>query len=106
MDEHDLSKQFSSFLEGLAKRRAPLWFLKVHGDRWQRAGIPDYLLCIGGHFVAVELKHPAENPTAAPLQAVELRWLRRAGATTRVLNDLDACKSLVLQCLARVGWWP
>lgn len=57
------------------------WFFKVFGGGFQRAGIPDLILCIRGRFVAVELK--AQNGRASELQHLNIARIADA--------DGDAC---------------
>ena len=52
-----------------------IWIVKIQ-QRSQR-GIPDFLVCLMGHFVAIELKVPGEKPT--DLQAVVLERIQAAG---------------------------
>jgi hypothetical protein len=42
------------------------WFFKVWGGGYQKAGIPDLLMCVNGFFISVELK--AQKGTASELQ--------------------------------------
>jgi len=57
--------------------------VKAHGGPRQEAGISDLLLCVGGIFVAIELKQHRGKPT--PLQAEFLRRVAIAGGRTWVL---------------------
>lgn len=60
-----------------------LWFVKTQ----QRAtrGIPDVLLCLGGRFMAIELKKDEfEKPD--PLQEYNLKKIREAGGLTWVAH--------------------
>lgn len=70
-----------------------VWWLKVHGGPYQRAGIPDLLLCCRGRLLAVEFKAPGEAPTR--LQALELASLAEAGAATLVCASLESFVALV-----------
>ena len=52
---------------------------KIHGgdNPFQEVGIPDLLCCLKGIFIAIEVKMPGEQPSAA--QASTLRRIARAG---------------------------
>jgi hypothetical protein len=45
----------------------------------------DYLLCVGGRFVAIETKAPGKKPT--PLQDVCIREIRAAGGEVWVISS-------------------
>lgn len=62
-----------------------VWDLKVHGSRYQRAGIPDHILCVAGVFVAAEVKPRGKRPTA--LQSREIERIRRAGGAAYVVRS-------------------
>ena len=63
-----------------------VWDLKVHGSRYQRAGIPDHLLCVAGVFVAIETKRRGTRPT--PLQDREMGKITRAGGYVYVVRSM------------------
>ena len=54
------------------------WHFKVHGSIFQRIGLPDYIACVRGAFVAVEVKKPGK--VATKIQRHRLNQLRRCGA--------------------------
>lgn len=97
-----LKSQFHGWLTRLKRSGAPLWFLKTHGGRYQRAGVVDYLICAGGQLIAIELKAPEERPVPSPAQAIELRDLNRAGAWILCTNSLSEAQALVNQALTLV----
>ena len=93
-----------SWLKAQKRAGAPLWFLKTHGNQWQRAGVPDYLICVAGQLLAIELKAPEEPAVPRPAQAIELRNLKRAGALTLCTNNLLVAQAFVRNEFTRVGW--
>jgi len=52
------------------------WFLKVWGGGFQKAGIPDLLMCVNGFFIAVELK--GASGTASELQKLNTERINTA----------------------------
>jgi hypothetical protein len=40
-----------------------LWYCHVPANGYGRAGIPDYLCCLQGKFIALEVKAPGKKPT-------------------------------------------
>lgn len=65
----------------------PIWFLKIVGNRFQRPGVPDFLVAWNGRMGAVELKQPGEHPT--PTQRNELEWMGRVGIYARTARSMD-----------------
>jgi hypothetical protein len=39
------------------------WFVKIWGGGYQRAGIPDLLMCVNGIFISIELKGEQGKPS-------------------------------------------
>jgi very-short-patch-repair endonuclease len=80
----------SSLYDSITKRlklRPRLWYLKIHGSIFQRAGIPDYIGCDDGRFFAIEVKKPGEQPRK--LQIVILDRIRAAGGVAGVARSAD-----------------
>ena len=56
------------------------WFMKTHGGSiFQKAGIPDLIICRNGLFYGLELKAPGEEPTALQLAVGEKIIIARGG---------------------------
>lgn len=70
-----------------------VWYAMPVGGQFGRAGIPDFLACVNGWFLAVETKSGRNSPTK--LQQLELTGVQMAGGMSLVvnednLNDLEA----------------
>lgn len=93
-----IKAKFHAWLKKLIRedRTLPLWFLKTHGNQFQRAGTPDYLICANGQFLAIELKSPDVAAVPSPIQANEISKLDRAGALALVTNDLVKAQDFVM----------
>lgn len=60
------------------------WFIKYWaGSQFTKAGVPDILACVDGHFVAVEVK--AQNGKPSELQLHTINKIREAGGFAIVL---------------------
>jgi hypothetical protein len=59
------------------------WFFKVWGGGYQKAGIPDLLMCVNGFFISVELK--AAQGTASKLQKLNTARINKAGGIGIIL---------------------
>ena len=63
------------------------YFIKTHGDRFSKVGVPDIIACVKGHFVAVEVK--AENGKPSELQLYHLDKIGEAGGYSFLLYPED-----------------
>jgi hypothetical protein len=88
--------------KAVLRRYPDAWLLKVHGGPYQRAGVPDLVMCIDGVFIALEVKHqkPGETDEAArdrttPIQRHEIRRINRAGGwACTVLTPDEALRAI------------
>lgn len=77
-----------------------LWYMKVHGSSFQRAGIPDILCCIRRRFVAFEVKKPGQKATK--IQQYEMGRIKNNGGTAIVVTSKDDVERVVGNFLR--GW--
>ncbi len=93
-------KQFETKVKQFLKSHN-IWFTKIWGGGFQKAGIPDLLCCINGHFVAIELK--GTNGTATELQKYNIKKINESGGIGLILypKDFRKFKALVLDLLRR-----
>lgn len=72
------------------------WFIKYWGGAaFTKAGVPDILACVEGHFVGIELK--ASKGNATDLQLHCLKQIDKAGGIAILLypQDFDNFKEMV-----------
>lgn len=88
--EKQLETKIKKFLEGEGA-----YFVKYFGCAFTRAGVPDLLVCVRGHFVAIEVK--AENGKLSELQKHNLEQIRKAGGIALAVkpSDFDSLKQCV-----------
>ncbi len=94
----------AAIIRELKARKA--WYVKYHGGKWGRVGVPDLLVGYRGRFIAIEVKQPGEKPTRA--QAFELSRLEKVEAiavvaTSRqqVVDVLDRVEREALRSMTR-----
>ena len=68
-------------------------WVKIHGNRFQSAGLPDIVGCLHGQFYGMEVKQPGKGPT--PIQAVFLEELTAQGAVAGIVHSIDEAVALV-----------
>lgn len=82
MKEKSFENKIKSFLDSIGA----VWY-KQFGCSYTKAGTPDLLCCVNGHFVAVEVK--AEKGRLSPLQLYNIDKISKAGGTVYILYPKD-----------------
>lgn len=62
-----------------------VYFAMPMGTGYGNSGVPDFLCCVGGQFLAIEAKAGKGIPTA--LQEKNLRDIKEAGGVAVVINE-------------------
>lgn len=92
-------KQFENQVKDYLKQKG-CWFIKYWGGaKFTKSGIPDLLICVNGHFVAVELK--AEKGKTSSLQFYQLNQINKSGGIGIVLrpSQFEKFKKLIEELL-------
>ena len=73
------------------------WVLKTWSNGIQRAGIPDLIICLNGHFVGIEVK--AEKGKPSELQKYNIKKIKEAGGIAMIVypDDFEDIKKLLEQ---------
>ena len=76
-----------------------IYYAMPIGTGYGNSGVPDFLCCIGGKFVAIEAKANGGQPTA--LQWKNLKNINDSGGYTCVIdeNNIDYLKKVIEECL-------
>jgi pantoate kinase len=71
------------------------------GTGYGSSGVPDFLCCVNGYFVAIEAK--AGKGQATALQLKHLRDVNASGGYTCIINEtnLDYLKAVITECKER-----
>jgi len=85
--------EITTAIKGYLKTVEGCFFWKEHGGQFGQAGIPDIIVCLGGRFVALEVKTEKGKPTA--LQEVTLRRIRKAGGTAEVVRSVKDVRAVI-----------
>jgi Holliday junction resolvase len=93
-------KQFENKIKKFLKSHG-IWFTKVWGGGYQKAGIPDILACVNGRFVAIEIKGSSGKPTE--LQEYNIRKINECNGVGIILypKDFERFEKLILDLLRR-----
>lgn len=57
------------------------------GSMYGNSGVPDFLCCVKGHFLAIEAKAGKGKGKTTALQDKNLHLIERAGGTTLVIRE-------------------
>lgn len=63
------------------------WWMKVHGDMFQKSGVPDILACINGKCVGIEVKRP--GGVVSELQKYNIEKIQAAGGVAFVAYSVE-----------------
>ena len=66
---------------------------KEHGGMYGTAGIPDIICCIGGKFVAFEVKTETGKPTA--LQEATIRKILGCGGSAQIVRSVSEVRAVI-----------
>ena len=73
-----------------------LWWYMPVSCGYGKHGIPDFIICFVGQFIAVETKRRSRKQVR-PLQAFQMSLLRAAGAIAMVVNNAEDLELLQVQ---------
>lgn len=82
MKEKTVENQIKRYLDRLG-----VWYMKVHGSAFQKAGVPDLIACIGGRFVGIEVKRPGGR--VSPLQKLNIEEIQQSGGVAFVAYSVE-----------------
>ena len=93
-------KQFENKIKKFLKSYN-IWFTKIWGGGYQKAGIPDILACVNGRFVAIEIKGSSGKPTE--LQKYNIKKINESNGVGIILypKDFERFEKLILDLLRR-----
>ena len=64
-----------------------IYYAMPIGTGYGNSGVPDFLCCVEGKFLAIEAKAGDNKPTA--LQLKNLKSIQEGGGVTMVINDAN-----------------
>ena len=89
MNESDITKSILKYLKTLPH----CFFWKEHGGIYGTSGIPDIIVCIGGRFIALEVK--TQKGKTTPLQNAAIRKIRSSGGFAFVVRSVEEAKNAI-----------
>jgi Holliday junction resolvase len=83
-------------IKDLLKKHGVYYAMPI-GTGFGNSGVPDFLCCVGGKFLAIEAKAGKGKPTA--LQEKNMRDIRSAGGRALVVSDDPITQEVLLAVL-------
>lgn len=78
--------------------RANVWFFCPATGGFGKSGIPDFICCVGGRFLAIECKAPGKHPTA--LQRERIDEITQAGGHAFVYDGNEQVLANILRTIS------
>lgn len=88
--ETRLRQQIKAKLE---KEYPGFWF-HIHGNMYTMKGLPDLIGCVGGRFIAFEIK-TSGGGTATNLQRYTLERIERSGGISAVIRSYEEADAIL-----------
>jgi Holliday junction resolvase len=89
--------------EGVVKRdikrwlkERGVWFYMPVSNGMGTMGIPDFICCAAGRFLAIEAKAPGKLGTLTPLQKHQIAGIQAAGGVAVAVDDVRQLEQLNL----------
>jgi hypothetical protein len=81
-------------IKKLLKERG-VWYCTPIGAAFGNGGVPDFLCCWSGRFLAIEAKAPGKRSNTTALQDFQLNAIRAAGGIAIVVDDVSQLRSIL-----------
>lgn len=72
-----------------------VWYYMPTQNGMGRSGIPDFICCWGGRFLAIETKAPGKRGNVTPGQVRELGAIRAVQGYAVVVDDVEQLSGLI-----------
>lgn len=73
-----------------------IWFCMPMGTGFGSSGVPDFICCSKGRFLAIETKAPGSRSRTTPLQQVQISNIHIAGGAALVIDDISQLNVLAI----------
>lgn len=77
-----------------------VWFCMPMGTGFGNSGVPDFICCMNGQFLAIETKAPGKRNNTTVLQDRQIAAIHKAGGRAVVIDDVSQLNSVfnILEC--------
>lgn len=92
VSEKNIENKIKNYL-----KQHDIYYFKVHGNGFMRAGIPDIVACINGKFVGIEVKRPGGK--ASPLQLINIENIIKNKGFAYIVYSFEEAKKIIDEAL-------
>lgn len=80
-------------------KKHKVWYTMPVGTGLGRGGVPDFIACVNGLFLAVETKSTVTHGKLTALQSREIEQIMAAGGVALVVteNDFDELEDMIVR---------
>lgn len=72
-----------------------VWFTMPPANGFGKSGVPDFLCCVRGQFLAVEAKAPGKAGNTTFMQDTQIAGIHAAGGRAVVVDDAAQVESIL-----------
>jgi len=72
-----------------------IWYFMTSTGGFGRSGVPDFVCCWNGRFLAIEAKAPGKRNNTTDLQDDEIAAIHKAGGAAIVVDDVQQLQPLL-----------
>lgn len=71
-----------------------IWFCMPMGTGYGNSGVPDFVCCWAGRFLAIEAKAPGKRSNTSALQDLQIEAIHRADGAVIVVDNVSQLDEL------------
>jgi len=65
------------------------------GTGFGKSGVPDFLVCANGRFVAIETKAPGKRNNTTAMQKLQITAINASGGIAVVIDDVSQLEGIL-----------
>lgn len=81
-------------IKKLLKARG-VWFFMPASNGFGQSGIPDFICCLDGRLIGIEVKAPGKLKNTTAMQDIQLAAIRAAGGVAVVIDDVTQLEGIL-----------
>lgn len=72
-----------------------MWWTMPMGTGFGKSGVPDFLVCAHGKFVAIEVKAPGRLKNTTAMQKLQIAAINASGGVAVVIDDVKQLEGVL-----------
>lgn len=70
-------------------KRLGIWYCMPMGTGFGTSGVPDFICCVAGRFLAIETKAPGKRSNTTAMQDEQIVGIHKSGGSAIVIDDVS-----------------